>query len=78
LHAETGIGVAHHQMDVFLIEPETDRYLGRLCAFNKCPRDKPECRTPGCGDTRFLRRIEGFALRPDALIPGRITVLFER
>jgi hypothetical protein len=78
LHAETGIGVAHHQVDVFLIEPGTDRYLGRLCTFNKCPKGKPECRVPGCGATRFLRRIEGFALRPDALLPERIVALFDR
>jgi len=78
LHAETGIGVAHRQVDVFLIEPGTDRYLGRLCTFNKCPKGKPECRVPGCGATRFLRRLEGFALRPDALLPERIVALFER
>jgi hypothetical protein len=77
-HAETGIGVAHHQVDVFLIEPGTDRYLGRLCAFNKCPKGKPECRVPGCGATLFLRRIAGFALRPDALLTERIVALFER
>ena len=27
------IGVAHHQVDIFVMEPRTDRYLGRLCIF---------------------------------------------
>ena len=33
LFAESGIGVAHHQVDVFVLEPETYRYLGRLYYF---------------------------------------------
>ena len=39
LLADRNIGVAHHQVDVFLLEPGTDRYLGRLCRFGQCPRD---------------------------------------
>src|ERR671914_204568 len=27
----TGISVVGHQVDVFLLEPATNRYLGRLC-----------------------------------------------
>lgn len=30
---KASIGVAHHQVDVCLLEPGTDRYLGRLCDF---------------------------------------------
>ena len=30
---ETGPGVASHQLDIFVLEPGTDRYLGRLCQF---------------------------------------------
>ncbi len=78
LLAETDIGVAHHQVDVFLFEPRTDRYLGRLCIFNQCPKGKRECLVPGCGETRFLRQIEGFEFRPDALSPERSMVLLER
>ena len=61
LLAEDSIGVAHHQVDVFLLEPGTDRYLGRLCCFNACPKGKPECDVPGCGADLFLRQHEGFA-----------------
>ena len=54
------IGVAAHQVDVFILEPGTDRYLGRLCSFNTCPKGKRECLVPGCGKTLFLRQHEEF------------------
>jgi len=57
--ARTGAGVASHQVDVFVLEPETDRYLGRLCQFNRCPKGKNPnawCRAAGrrrsCASTR--------------------------
>ena len=55
------IGVAHHQIDVFLLEPATNRYLGRLCCFGQCPKGKKECRVGGCGAAPFLHRHEDFA-----------------
>jgi len=61
LMAGHNVGVAHHQVDVFLLEPGTDRYLGRLCRFGQCPKGKKECRVTGCGATPFLQRHEGFA-----------------
>lgn len=79
LNSELGIGVAHHQVEVFLMEPTTDRYLGRLCCFNECPKaEKIECRVPGCGEHRFLKRIPSFRMQADALHPMRSEVLFER
>jgi hypothetical protein len=59
LMAKRNIGVAHHQVDVFLLEPETDRYFGRLCCFGQCPKGKKECRVEGCGRKPFLQRHEG-------------------
>jgi hypothetical protein len=78
LLAETGIGVAHHQIDVFVMEPGTDRYLGRLCTFGECPKGKPECLAPGCGATLFLQQHARFTLRSDALQPDRTVILFDR
>lgn len=75
---EESIGVAHHQVDVFLFEPGTDRYLGRLCRFSSCPREKLECRVPGCGATLFLRQHEDFHLDPRSLDPGRQIRLLDR
>jgi len=78
LFAETEIGVAHHQVDVFLLEPGTDRYLGRLCHFGTCPKGKPECRVPGCGASRFLRQHDDFVFDLRSLDPARSIVLFDR
>jgi len=72
------IGVASHQVDIFLIEPGTDRYLGRLCDFNTCPKGKPACEVPGCGDTPFNKQIEGFEPAPDLLQPAQWATLYER
>ena len=44
---EASIGIASHQVDVFILEPGTDRYLGRLRDFNTCPKGKAECRVRG-------------------------------
>jgi len=75
---ERNVGVAHHQIDVFLMEPETGRYLGRLCCFNTCPKGKDECRVLGCGVVPFLRRHEKFVFNPESLEPARVVLLYER
>jgi len=36
--ADGAMSVVGHQLDVFLFEPGSDRYLGRLCSFNQCPK----------------------------------------
>ncbi len=75
---DTGHGVASHQLDIFVIEPGTDRYLGRMCQFKACPADKADCLVPGCGATSFLQQHQGFVLQPDALNPARAVRLFDR
>jgi len=75
---DKNIGVAHHQVDVFLIEPMTDRYLGRLCTFNKCPKGKRECDVAGCGKIPFVRQHENFPLNEEMLNSEQIVVLYER
>lgn len=78
LFALAAIGIAHHQVDVFLFEPRSDRYLGRLCHFGMCPKGKPECRAPGCGAALFLRQHENFVFDPRSLDSARSTLLFDR
>ena len=68
---EASIGIASHQVDGFILEPVTDRYLGRLCDFNACPKGKTECRVPGCGNVALLRQHEGFRWRAEGLTEGR-------
>jgi len=72
------VSVAHHQVEVFIIKPGTKHYLGTLCIFNTCPKDKPDCLVTNCGAQKFLRQFEGFRLSPAALDPSRMIVLFSR
>src|SRR5437762_3568369 len=56
---EKEFGVAHHQVDIFLLDA-TGQYVGRLCHFNQCPKHKPECQVERCGDVPFLQQHDGF------------------
>jgi hypothetical protein len=78
LSCDRQIYVAHHQVEIFILDPDTDRYLGRLCCFGKCPKHKHECRVPGCGAMPFLQQHDHFTFRPDALASERIEVLYDR
>lgn len=77
-HQELLPGVAHHQVDVFIFEPGTNRYQGRLCIFGQCPKGKPECRVPGCGAQPFLQLYEDFEIHQRVFAEGPCVVLFER
>jgi hypothetical protein len=73
-----GISVASHQVDVFLFEPESDHYLGRLCSFNQCPKGKPACFVPGCGTIPFNKRIAEFVPHADLLASAADAMLYRR
>jgi hypothetical protein len=76
--AGTGVSVVGHQLDVFLIEPGSDHYLGRLCSYNRCPKGKRDCFVPGCGATAFNKNIANFTPHADFLAPARHAMLYER
>jgi hypothetical protein len=76
--AGTGPSAANHQVDIFLIEPGTDKYLGRLCKFNACPKDKPECATPGCGAVPFNKVVDEFVPDADLLASAPYATLYRR
>jgi hypothetical protein len=76
--AGKGISVASHQIDVFLIEPGTDRYLGRLCHFNECPKGKRNCMVTGCGTIAFNKRFPDFTPHDDLLAPAEYAMLYKR
>ena len=78
LLAEKQIGVAHHQVDVFIMEPETNRYLGRLCIFSACPKGKDKCRVSMCGEPKFLQQHKGFKFELKDLDDESSVILFER
>lgn len=72
-------GVASGQVHAFLLQHAANRYLGRLCDFNRCPKPrKIECLVPRCGSSPFLRRIAGFQWRWGTLAPDRSVKLFDR
>jgi hypothetical protein len=48
----TGPSTANHQVEIFLIEPGSDRYLGRLCNFNACQKASRSALCPAA--ERFL------------------------
>ena len=78
LWQESELGVAHHQVDIFVFDAAS-KYVGRLCRFNQCPKHKPECRVHGCGEVPFLQQHDGFRFDTgESLRPDRIVVLFER
>jgi hypothetical protein len=73
-----GISVAAHQLDVFLFEPGSNRYLGRLCSFGECPKGKRDCLVPGCGEVPFNKRIPEFKPRAELLAPAAHAMLYQR
>lgn len=76
--AGTGVSVVDHQFDIFLIEPGSDRYLGRLCSFSTCPKGKRECLVPGCGEIPFNRRFPDFTPDADLLALAQHATLYKR
>jgi hypothetical protein len=78
LFKEKQIGVAHHQVEIFILQGEVNVYRGRLCPFSQCPKGKRECLVPGCGREPFLQQHAGFTFWPDALAPDRIMHLYDR
>lgn len=71
-----GLGVAVHQVEVFLFGRGAGDYLGRLCYFNRCPKGNRDCDEPGCGRTPFLKQMEGFKLYDHALAPAKTITLY--
>ncbi len=76
--AGVGMSVPSNELDVFLIEPVTDRYLGRLCDYSQCPKGKFDCLVPGCGDVAFNKQVEGFRPYADLLAPAAHAMLYRR
>jgi hypothetical protein len=78
IYPTRGFGVANHEIDIFLLEPGSDRYLGRLCKFAVCPKGKPECEVTGCGRAPFLRQHEDFVFWHRALDQDGSVRLYSR
>lgn len=75
---ERGSSVPHHAFDVYLIEPDTNRYRGMVCHYATCPKQKPECYEPGCGAVKFVRQFRGDNFDPSIMMRSETVTLFER
>lgn len=76
--AGVDMSVTAHQVDVFLFELGSDRYLGRLCRYSTCPKGKLDCLVPGCGTIPFNKVVEGFRPYADIVASAVDTMLYER
>jgi len=76
--AERGFGPAVHEVEVFLLEPGTNRYLGRLCYLRQCPAGNPDCLEPGCGSEPFLKQLDQFSFWPRAVAEDAMLRLYDR
>jgi len=76
--AGTGVSTPSTELDVFMIEPGSNRYLGRLCSFSECPKGKRDCYVPGCGSIPFNKAVDGFVPHSDLLAPAEYATLHRR
>lgn len=76
--ARQGHAPADHEIEIFLLEPGTNRYHGRLCFYRQCPADKPACLVAECGREPFLRQHDDFSLLPEAIRDNASVRLFDR
>ncbi len=76
--AGIGMSIVPQQVDVFLFEPHSDRYLGRLCRYNSCPKGKQDCLVPGCGAIPFNKIVDGFRPYGDIVASAPDTTLYVR
>jgi hypothetical protein len=66
---DDNVGVAHHQVDVFVMEPGTDRYLGRLCKRARCPSIGEDRRTR-LRESLPEEMLRALAREKPCLVPG--------
>jgi len=78
LVAEYGSAPAVQEIEVFLLEPGTNGYLGRLCNFRDCPAGKIDCVSPGCGRFPYLKQHTGFTFWANAIADDRAVKLYDR
>lgn len=78
LMRDPGHKVLFEVFSVAMFEPGTDRFVGHLCHYKKCPADKRACAVPGCGAVGHLQQFRDFRFDHAALDPERSLRLFDR
>nr|MDO8087070.1 hypothetical protein [Candidatus Sigynarchaeum springense] len=62
-------GISNNEFDVFLLNCETNEYLGNLCQYRQCPKEgKQDCLVASCGQPEFLKKYQDFILDPSATL----------
>ena len=68
-----------YEVDVHLFDFESGEYRGRLCFFSDCPKRKRwECRVPGCGKRKFLRKLWKEQFNPPRFAAEPKVILLDR
>ena len=71
--------IAHHQVDVHVLDAGNGDYRGRLCLFGQCPKPgKRECFVPRCGEQPFLRQYAKYRFNPAQFEGEPKVILFDR
>ena len=78
MNRDSGNLVALSEIAVNLLEHGTDRYVGSLCYFAKCPAGEAACAVAGCGAVGHLRQFRDYRFDHDNLAEGRCVTLFDR
>ncbi|MHA1521725.1 MAG: hypothetical protein ACTSRK_16215 [Promethearchaeota archaeon] len=76
-------GFADHELDIFILEANSEKLLGFLCYFNTCPKYsggflKEDCSAKGCGDFPFLKQFPHFSFDPKAVDKEKIIILHDQ
>jgi len=75
---EQTIGLCDGAVELFVFDHLSGKYLGRVCHFNKCPKEHIDCLIQGCGTPKHLKTMRDFVFHPEAISRVNSEVLFER
>ncbi len=74
---EIHFSIASHYFCLHLVDAATGSYLGMVCHYNQCPKHKPACDAPGCGQQKFVQILPWFKFLPGRLDSRNSQVLYE-
>ena len=76
--AEQTPGLCDDAVELFVFDHRSGTYLGRICHFNKCPKEHTDCFIQGCGTPKHLKTMKDFVLHPEAISRVNSEIVFER
>jgi cupin 2 domain-containing protein len=76
--AKKAPGICAGNVELFVFDSKSSKYLGRVCHYKHCPYNDANCRVDGCGKPSHLKIASDFMLYPDAVSRINSQLLFER